>query len=79
MPREALTVRIDPDTKKALDALAVALDRGRSYVVNEALSAYLEMHRWQLEHIRQGVREADAGKFVSEPEIRKVLARLRRK
>jgi len=74
-----LTVRIEPETRKSLDALAAALDQDRSHVVNDALSAYLEMHRWQLEHIKHGLREADAGKFVSEPDVKKVLARLRRK
>ena len=33
--------------------------------------------RWQLDHIRQGMHEADAAKFVPQSEVRKVLARLR--
>ena len=74
-----MTVRIEPETRKALDVLAAALDRDRSHVVNEALHAYLEMHRWQLQHIRQGLREADAGEFVREPDVRKTVARLRAK
>ena len=52
-----------------LDALAAAADRGRS----------IETYQWQIEHIRQGVREANAGKFVSAREVKKVMARLRRK
>ena len=65
--------------RRQLDALAEALDRDRSYVVNEALQAYLNTHRWQLEHIKQGIREADAGNFVDERDVRKVIGRLRRK
>jgi predicted transcriptional regulator len=79
MPKDTLTVRIEPGTREALDTIAEALDRDRSHVVNEALAAYVEMHRWQLEHIRQGLREAEAGKFVGESTVRKTLARLRRK
>lgn len=79
MPKEALTVRIEPETRKALDAIAEALDRDRSHVVNDALAAYVETHRWQAEHIRQGLREADAGKFVADKNVQKVLTRLRRK
>jgi len=79
MPKETLTVRIEPETRRALDAIAEALDRDRSYVVNDALSAYVETHRWQAEHIRQGLREAEAGKFVPEKNVQKVLARRRRK
>jgi len=79
MATEALTVRIQPETRKALDAIAEALDRDRSHVVNDALAAYVETHRWQVEHIRQGLREAEAGKFVAERDVKKVIARLRRK
>ena len=61
MLKETLTVRIHPETRKALDAIAAAVDRDRSHVVNEALTAYVETHRWQMDHIRQGLREAEAG------------------
>lgn len=79
MAKETLTVRIQAETRKALDAIAEALDRDRSHVVNDALAAYVETHRWQAEHIRQGLREADAGQFVGQKDVKKVLARLRRK
>jgi len=74
-----MTVRIEPATREALEAIATALDRDRSHVVNEALAAYVETHRWQVQHIRQGLREADAGKFASEKDVKKTIARLRRK
>ncbi|HLM97697.1 MAG TPA: hypothetical protein VK335_00340 [Bryobacteraceae bacterium] len=79
MPKETMTVRIEPETREALDAIATALDRDRSHVVNEALATYVETHRWQIQHIRQGLREADAGRFASEKDVKKVIARLRRK
>jgi len=79
MPKETLTVRVEPKTREALDAIAAALERDRSHVVNEALAAYVETHRWQVEHIRQGLREAQAGKFVPESEMKKLVSRLRRK
>jgi predicted transcriptional regulator len=79
MARQTLAVRIDVGTRKALDAIAAKLDRDRSYVVNEALAAYVETHRWHVGHIRQGLREADSGKFAPEAEVGKVIARLRRR
>ena len=54
MVKETLTVRIEPATRDALDAIATALDRDRSYSVNDALARNLDMHRWQIEHIPQG-------------------------
>jgi predicted transcriptional regulator len=79
MPRETMTVRIEPGTRKALDGIAAALDRDRSYVVNQALKAYVDVHQWQIDHIRQGVREANAGKFASDADVKRVIGRLRRK
>jgi predicted transcriptional regulator len=79
MPKESLNVRVEPETREALDAIAEALDRDRSHVVNEALAAYVETHRWQVAHIRQGLREVQSGKFVSGSGVKKVIVRLRRK
>jgi len=79
MPRETVTVRIASETREALDSIAAALDRDRSHVVNEALTAYIETHRWQFEHIQQGFRQARSGRFVPQAEVDKRIARLRRK
>jgi len=76
MHRETLTFRIDPETKAALDALAGALDRDRSYIINEAVDAYLETQRWQIAHIKQGLKQADEGKFVSQRDMKKRIDRL---
>jgi predicted transcriptional regulator len=35
--------------------------------------------RWQIQHVKQGLREAEAGKFVREKDVKKMLARLRHK
>jgi predicted transcriptional regulator len=74
-----MTVRVETRTKKDLDGIAAALERDRSYIVNEALKAYIDVHQWQIEHIRQGLREANAGKFASGAEVKRVTSRLRRK
>ena len=79
MARTTVTVRIEPDTRQALDDIAAALDRDRSHVINEALAAYIDIHRWQVEHIRQGLREADAGKFVPDDEVERTIRRIRRR
>lgn len=72
-------MRVEPRTRKALDGIAAALDRDRTHVINEALQAYIDVHQWQIQHIRQGLREAEAGKFAPETEVNRVLGRLRRK
>jgi len=79
MAKETMTIRIEPEVRSSLDALAAAADRDRTWIVNQALTAYIETQSWQIEHIRQGLREADAGKFASARAVNQVLDRLRRK
>jgi RHH-type rel operon transcriptional repressor/antitoxin RelB len=79
MARETMTVRIQPEVRKALDGIAASLDRDRTYVVNQALEAYIDVNQWQIDHIRQGLREANAGKFAAEAEVNRTIARLRKK
>jgi predicted transcriptional regulator len=76
---DTLTVRLDAETLKALDTIAEMQDRDRTYIVKEALRAYLEVNDWQLAHIRQGLREARAGKFAADADVRATIARLTRK
>ena len=61
---------------EALDAIATAMDRDRSYLLNEAVQLYLELHQWQIAEIQQGIQEADAGDFASDEEVAEVFARL---
>ena len=56
MNRETISFRLEAGKKDKLDAIAAALDRDRSYLLNEAIDAYLEVHQWQIEHIREGVQ-----------------------
>jgi predicted transcriptional regulator len=59
-----LSLRIRPELTREIDALASALDRPKSWVVEKAVEAYLETQRWHIEAIEAGVAAADAGKVV---------------
>lgn len=78
MNRETISFRLETDKKEKLDAIAASLDRDRSYLLNEAIDAYLDVHQWQIEHIREGVRQADAGEFASEAQVAAAFARRRK-
>ncbi len=78
MKRDSITFRIDPAKREALDALAQQMDRDRSYLLNQAVDLYLEVHRWQVEHITEGLRQADTGEFAGEAEAEERLRRLGR-
>lgn len=78
MRKQTITFRTDARSKTALDAIAAGLDRDRSYVLNEAISNYLEVHQWQLAHIKKGLRQADAGHFAKDSDVSAAFDRWRK-
>jgi predicted transcriptional regulator len=75
---ETISIRIASDKKAALSALAAESGRDLDVVIEEVLGAYLELHAWQVAHVKEGVRQADAGEFASEAEVADAFARWRR-
>jgi predicted transcriptional regulator len=61
MSTKQVSFRTAPEKIEALDRVAAALDRDRSYVINQALDVFLEVHDWQVAHIARAKKEADAG------------------
>ena len=78
MAEETISIRIASDKKAALDAIAAETGRDLGVVIEEALATYLELHAWQVAHIEEGLRQADAGEFASEAEVAEAFARWRR-
>lgn len=73
MKQSHISFRVEEGKINSLDAVAKALDRDRSYVLNEAISAYLEIYRWQMDHIKEGLWQADQGEFASEQAVARVF------
>jgi predicted transcriptional regulator len=76
MEKETISFRLETEKKDALDKIAEALDRDRTYIINEAISAYLDLQKWQTLHIKEGLRRAKAGEIASEEEVEAVFKRL---
>ena len=70
-----VTARLDPDTQTRLEKLASATSRSRSWLVAEAVRQYVAEQSWQVEAIEEGLREAEAGNFASDAEVREAFAR----
>jgi RHH-type transcriptional regulator, rel operon repressor / antitoxin RelB len=64
-----LSVRIDTDTKKRLEALAKRSRRSKSFLAAEALTAFVEEESWQLDEIQIGIRELDEGRGVPHKDV----------
>lgn len=71
---ETLSIRIDTETKKRLDALSKRAKRSKSFLAAEAIAAYVESEEWQLGEIQAGISELDAGKGVSHEKVSKWLS-----
>lgn len=69
-----VTTRIDEETQSRLDQLAKATDRSRSWLMADAIRRYVEEEGWQVAAIEEGVRQADAGDFATEEEVKAAFA-----
>lgn len=78
MDKQTISFRLDVDKISALDDLAKALDRDRTYLLNEAVSAYLDIQEWQVEHIKSSIRQADAGKLIDHEEVKNMARKWHR-
>ena len=64
-----ISFRTEEKKRDELDVIAANMDRDRSWVINEALEQYLELKRWQAEHIAQGIRDSNEGRTYSTEEV----------
>ncbi len=75
MDTSTMTVRLPDEIKKRLDKLAKATDRSKSWLAADAIRSYIELQEWQIQEIKAGVEEADAGKFASDAEVQAVITK----
>jgi predicted transcriptional regulator len=79
MEKQTVSFRLESDKVAALDALADSLDRDRTYLLSEAVQSYLDLQKWQLDEIRAGLADADAGRVVDHQKIKAIAAKWRRR
>jgi predicted transcriptional regulator len=76
--KNVLTVRVPAVLQDRLDAIADAIDRPRSWVVNRALEAFVASEAWHIEEIQRGLAKAGAGEFASDAEVGAIFETWRR-
>ena len=64
-----LSVRLDSDTKKRLEALAKRARRSKSFLAAEAIAAFVEAESWQLDEIQTGLKELDERRGVPHKDV----------
>jgi predicted transcriptional regulator len=58
-----------------LDSLAAAQERSRSYLINQAINNYIELHAYQDALVRKGLEEMRTGRVISHQDVVKRLKR----
>lgn len=72
---KTISFRADASRIEALDALAAAQDRPRTYLINEAINNYIELHAYQEGLVHKGLEEMRKGCVVSHEQVLKRLKR----
>ena len=68
-PSITFTVRVNPDDKKRLEALAKNTGRSRSYLAAEAIAEYLATNEWQVAGIYEALASLEKGQAVDHDEV----------
>ena len=68
-----MTIRLEPELKSRLDKLSATTHRSKSFLAAEAVREFVETNEWQIEEIRNAIKEADGDDFSSDQEVRAVF------
>ena len=71
MATHTASIRIDQEQLARLDRMAAALNRSRSWVVNQSIERYLDYEEWFGDAVAKGVEAADRGDLVSHDQAMK--------
>jgi RHH-type rel operon transcriptional repressor/antitoxin RelB len=61
---ETVTVRLSPEIKGKLEALAASTNRSKSWLAAQAITLYVEEQSWQIGQIEEAVALADSEQAV---------------
>ena len=71
---DTFSVRLPADVRRKVDKFAKVTKRSRSFIVKEAVVAYIDEREAYLEAIDEAIQEADKGVFISGEAIDRWLA-----
>jgi len=64
-----VSVRLAPELNEQINAIAAALDRPKSWVIEHALRDFVAIQAWQLAAIEEGIKAADEGRVVDHEDV----------
>jgi len=64
-----VSVRLSVELNDRLVAIAEALDRPKSWVIEQAVADFVSVQEWQMAAIEEGILDADAGRVVAHEDV----------
>ena len=75
MDKETISFRLDTDKKIALDLIAESMDRDRTFVLNEAVVAYLNYYKIEEQEIKARLQRVKAGDVATNQEVQDAFSK----
>ena len=75
MSAKTINVRLPEALYNQIEELAKATARTKSFLTIDALTSYVERESWQIHDIHEGIKEADAGEFATDEQVKGVFAK----
>jgi predicted transcriptional regulator len=64
-----VSVRLEAELNEQVAAIATALERPKSWVIEQAVRDFVAVQQWQLAAIDEGIAAADAGRMVAHDDV----------
>ena len=64
-----VSVRLDSELNEQVAAIAVALDRPKSWIIEQAVKDFVALEAWRLAAIDEGIKAADDGRVVAHEDV----------
>lgn len=68
-----ISFRIAPEKVDELDMIAKAMDRDRSYLLNEAVESYLSEQRRFAALVEEGLEDMRKGRFFTDEQVERMI------
>ncbi|WP_158537286.1 CopG family ribbon-helix-helix protein [Humitalea rosea] len=66
---QPVSVRLTPTLNEQVGALAAALDRPKSWIIEQAVEDYVALQTWHLAAIDEGIKAAEDGRVASHEDV----------
>jgi predicted transcriptional regulator len=65
----SMEIRLEDDLDKRLGSVASALDQPKAWAIEQAVRDFVETQEWQIAAIKEGMRDADAGRTIDHADV----------